>query len=102
MMMAARKNKGTKDKPWPQVVRDRIRAGMLEVRLMDHALGKVDMTTTQVAAAKVLIDKILPNLTEHDASMTIGLSDPMTELLEYIVNQPGNRLMAPIDVTPSD
>jgi hypothetical protein len=35
---------------------------MLVNRLENHALGKVDMTATQVQAARVLLNKTLPDL----------------------------------------
>lgn len=35
---------------------------MLVNRLEDHALGKVEMTATQVQAARVLLNKTLPDL----------------------------------------
>lgn len=63
--MAARKIKGTKDAPWPDIVRDRIRASMLEKELINHIHGKRDMTPTQFGAAKTLLAKVLPDLTEN-------------------------------------
>lgn len=60
--MAARKNKGTVDKPWPDKVRDRIKTSMLLNRLEDHVVGKVEMSPTQLQAATVLLKKSLPDL----------------------------------------
>ena len=49
-------------KPYPQVARDRINTGILLNRLQNHVVGKVKMTSTQVQAAKVLLNKTLPDL----------------------------------------
>lgn len=46
----------------PEEVREKIQASNLINRLADHIDGKTKMTTTQVNAAKVLLNKILPDL----------------------------------------
>ena len=68
--MAARKTKGTKDIPWPEATRERIRASMLEKELMKHVLGQRDMTPTQFGAAKALLNKVLPDLTENETRIS--------------------------------
>jgi hypothetical protein len=68
--MAARKTKGTKDVPWPDATRERIRASMLEKELIKHIAGKRDMTQTQFAAAKTLLNKVLPDLTENQTKVS--------------------------------
>lgn len=68
--MAARKRKGTKDQPWPEIVRERIRGAMLEKALMQHVLGKQDMKPSQVQAGLGLLRKILPDLTENDTKVS--------------------------------
>lgn len=68
--MAARKNRGTKDNPWHEVVRERIRAGMLEKKLMEHVDGKRDLSQTQFQAAKTLLAKVLPDLTETETKVS--------------------------------
>jgi hypothetical protein len=60
--MAARKTKGTKDIPWPQATRDRIKTSMLINRLADHVLNGKDMAATQIRAAEILLKKTLPDL----------------------------------------
>lgn len=75
--MAARKNKGTKDKPWPEIVRERIRASMLEKSLTEHVLGQREMKPSQVQAGLGLLKKVLPDLTEnehkHSGNVTIQI-----------------------------
>jgi hypothetical protein len=46
----------------PDDVRQKIQASQLINRLHDHAFGKVDMTPTQVDAAKTLLKKAVPDL----------------------------------------
>jgi hypothetical protein len=55
--MAARKRKGLSEN-----TRDRIQASMLVNRLTDHALGKCEMSATQVNATRILLSKSLPDL----------------------------------------
>lgn len=66
--MAARKNKGTVDKPWSDTTRERIQTSMLLNRLSDHVVGKVEMKTTQVRAADILLKKVLPDLSSVELS----------------------------------
>ena len=47
------------------MVRDKIRAAQLVNRLQDHAEGKIEMSSTQVDAAKYLLNKIIPNAPER-------------------------------------
>ena len=42
--------------------RERIRTSMLKNRLQDHALGRCEMTLSQVKAASVVLRKTLPDL----------------------------------------
>lgn len=55
--MAARKNKLGLDENW----RKKIQTSMLINRLSDHALGMVEMTNSQVTAARILLDKVVSN-----------------------------------------
>lgn len=57
------------------MVRDKIRASQLVNRLQDHALGKLEMTRSQVAAAEFLLNKIIPNppqKLEHSGSIDLA------------------------------
>ncbi len=55
--MAARKNTAHLQK-----TRDKIRTTQLLNRLQDHVVGKVEMTSSQIRAAEILLNKTLPNL----------------------------------------
>jgi hypothetical protein len=68
--MAARKRTWT-----PEVVRGRIRTSMLARRLTKHALGKCEMTSTQVAAALGLLKKTLPDLSATELTGEIRQRD---------------------------
>lgn len=74
--------------------RDRVRAELLAQRLELHAKGRVEMSATQVAAAKVLIDKGKPSLQaiEHqeiDARDRIPESELLGQLQAIISANPG-------------
>ena len=47
--------------------RNRIKASLLRKKLQDHALGNCDMSATQVQAARILLNKCMPDLSavEH-------------------------------------
>ncbi len=65
--MAARTRKGTKAKGWPEIVRKRIQASMLEKSLIQHVNGEREMKPSQVTAGLGLLKKVLPDLStlEH-------------------------------------
>lgn len=46
--------------------RKKIKAGMLIKKLTDHVVSDVEMTATQVNAAKILLGKVLPDLKAMD------------------------------------
>jgi hypothetical protein len=71
--MAARKLKGTKTSPWPDVTKDRMRATMLMNRLCNHALGHVDMSPTQVTACLGALRKLRPDLAAVQHSGEVAL-----------------------------
>lgn len=45
--------------------RQKIQTTQLVKRLQDHALGKIEMTATQIDSAKFLINKRMPNPPEQ-------------------------------------
>ena len=58
--MAARLNRNH-----AELVRRKIQAIQLVKRLQDHALGKIEMSKTQVQDATFLVNKITPNPPEQ-------------------------------------
>jgi len=55
------------------MVRAKIQATQLINRLQRHALGKVDMDASEVSAAKILLDKTIPNLHSTELKSQGGL-----------------------------
>lgn len=53
---------GRSRKPYPKIAGERIKADLLRKRLENHALGKCEMTATQVQAARILLAKVIPDL----------------------------------------
>lgn len=49
-------------KPYPTVARDRIQSAILLERLQNHVVGQVEMSATQVQAARILLGKVIPDL----------------------------------------
>lgn len=49
-------------------VRAKIQASQLINRLTDHALGEVELSTTQVRAIEILLKKTIPDLTAVELS----------------------------------
>lgn len=56
--MAARKNKITLSDTW----RERISAGVIMERVLKHLNGEIELSNTQMQAAKLLLSKIVPDL----------------------------------------
>jgi hypothetical protein len=54
--------------------RAKIQTSQILNRLIDHVVGKVELSTTQVRAAEILLKKVLPDLTatEHSGEIAIG------------------------------
>ena len=74
-----------------QTHRDKIRNSNLLTRLLDHGLGNVEMTTTQVTVGLGLIKKYLPDLqgiTGGDEDET----DPVRQIsrIENLIVDPAN------------
>ena len=55
--MAARLNPRHSDE-----IRQKIQASVLVYRLHQHAIGELDMTSTQIKAAETLLDRSVPKL----------------------------------------
>lgn len=64
--------------------REKIKASMLLNRLQDHVEGKVEMTSTQIRAAEILLKKCLPDLTENTNRNNSGYEETLEERLKQI------------------
>lgn len=80
--MAARKNRGTLDKPWDDKVRVKIQTSMLVNRLTKFVKGEVKMEAPQVTAALGLLKKSLPDLSSIEAKHDV--SDALSDLLKVV------------------
>lgn len=83
----------TREKLSAEDHRQRIKTGMLTARLQRAALGKVEMSTNQVQAAKVLLDKAIPTLQAVESVITEvaanrSESDLLNDLREIIKQHP--------------
>lgn len=66
--------------------KDKIRAEMMMQRMVDCAEGKIELTTAQVSAAKVVLDKVKPSLQAIQQSTEDPWADKSEdELLESVV-----------------
>jgi hypothetical protein len=62
--MAARKRKITLSDDW----KAKIKASQLVNRLYDHALGENEMNATQIKAAQIVLNKLVPDLNRSELS----------------------------------
>lgn len=58
--------------PYPEKARERIKASKIIGRLIQHIDGEIDLSATQVQAARVLLNKTLPDLKAVDHTGEIG------------------------------
>jgi hypothetical protein len=52
----------TETRPYPQRARARITGSKVLTRLIDHVEGKIELSNSQVNAARILLGKILPDM----------------------------------------
>lgn len=81
--MAARANKIRHDED----TRSKIQAAMIINRLSDHIVGKIEMDVSQVSAAKVLLNKVLPDLKAVELSGKDG--GPIKSVTKVMICAPG-------------
>lgn len=48
------------------IARQKIQTTMIVTRLQNHLAGKCDLSTTQVQAARILLDRTIPTLTSTE------------------------------------
>lgn len=65
-------------------VRAKIGASQIVNRLQNHIDGKVELSATQIAAAKILLGKSLPDLSSIEHGGAIGLEHSFASILERI------------------
>lgn len=68
-------------------VRARIQASQLINRVQSHAMGLIEMTATQLKAAKILLDKSLPDLSRVEMSGPDGDAIPTSVTITHVKPQ---------------
>ena len=65
-----------------ELTRSKIKTSQIINRLVNHILGAVEMTNTQVRAAEILLNKTLPNLQHRtgDQDVTVTYVDYLAAL----------------------
>ena len=61
-----------------QRTRDKIKSTYLVKALMDHALNNSEMSQTQIAAAKILLSKTVPDLKQVEVEQNVDASINIT------------------------
>lgn len=56
----------------PDKVRQRIRVGVIMRRLQKHALGKIQMSATEIKAAEIVLRKAVPDMKAVEHSGTVN------------------------------
>jgi len=51
--------------------RAKIQAAHIIRRFQQHVMGDIELSSTQISAGKVLLDKVLPNLTSVEATSEV-------------------------------
>lgn len=64
-----------------QKTREKIQTSQLINRLQDHVNGKVELTTAQVTAAKILLGKTLPDLA--NVTLSGDQDNPLKTVVEH-------------------
>ena len=61
-----------------QRTRDKIKSTYLVKALMDHALNNSPMSQTQIAAAKILLSKTVPDIRQQEIQQNVDASINIT------------------------
>ena len=71
----------TGTRPYPQRARERITGSKVLTRLIAHVEGKIELSNSQVAAAKALLNKVLPDVrtTELKGNVQINHTERLTD-----------------------
>jgi len=65
-------------------IRAKIQASQLINRLDGHAMGKLELTATQVRAAEILLKKSVPDLMSVEHSGPDGADIPMSMTITHV------------------
>ena len=75
-------DRSTSKKQHREATIEKIRTSAVLNRLIKHAMGEVEMSSSQVAAAKALINKYIPDVSSVEMTAevehSVAASEPMT------------------------
>jgi hypothetical protein len=71
----------TETRPYPQRARERITGSKVLTRLIDHVEGKIELSNSQVNAARILLGKVLPDLKSTAVDVHAQLNTMSTVIL---------------------
>ena len=74
--MAARNRPGLSEN-----TRQRIKTTMIVERLAKHIVGELELSSTQIRAAEILLNKTLPNLSAAQVDSTVKLETSLAGLI---------------------
>lgn len=101
--LAARKSWQERAETW----REKIRVSVIITRLEKHANGEVEMTPSQVKAAQVLLDRVMPTLSASEVTRKTEAINPeqlIQQLREKYGDEFANKLTSeykPVSVEES-
>lgn len=79
--MAARTNTFVLSDRW----KEKIQVGVIMDQLIKHVMGEIEMSSTQIAAAKILLSKVIPDMAafkaELEANYSINITTAMVKFI---------------------
>ena len=98
----------TETRTYPQRARERIAGTKIIDRLVKHINGEIELSPSQVAAARILLNKVLPDLKSMELQATIAPLGPSIhqlsdeELLTIAAGALNVVPMLPVEKTVSE
>ena len=71
----------TETRPYPQRARERITGSKVLTRLIDHVEGRIELSNSQVNAARILLGKVLPDMKSVEVDVHAQLKTITTHRL---------------------
>ena len=62
-------------RPYKEKITERIQTGMIIDRLHKHVDGEVEMSATQINAARILLAKVVPDQSSSQSSHSVTVQD---------------------------
>jgi hypothetical protein len=86
---------------WIEETRKKVQTSQLINRLQDHVLGEVELSSTQVRAAEILLKKTLPDLSENkNENITRRIGEMSDDELAAIASGSSEGTPSPPSDTP--